>query len=148
VAEVKRYSLVKPTMNTPFHIDFDWWSQNDREWRIHLRNCLCSEHQQAFADIDDSQKVDFVDPETAEVQRVDGLQHILISHCSQVEGFITNHTSLVESIFRLFLANGNLHMTSLELAERLNRPSTTILRLVSGVKVYNGIRPCPECKDN
>ena len=145
MTEVKRYSLVKPTLNTPFHIDFEWWSRNDREWRVHLRSCLCPEHQQSFAEMSDSEKVDFVDPVTAEVQRVDGLQHVLISHCSQTEGFITDHTSMVESIFRLFLANGNLHLSSLELAERLNRPPITVLRTISGVKVYKGIRPCPEC---
>ena len=30
VVEDKRFSLVKPTVNTPFHIDFEWWRQNDR----------------------------------------------------------------------------------------------------------------------
>jgi hypothetical protein len=145
VTEVKRYSLVKPTMSTPFHIDFDWWRQNDREWRIHLRSCLCPEHQQAYSDLNSDEKVDFIDPETAEVQRVDGLQHVLISHCSQAEDFITGRTSIVEAIFRLFLANGNVQMTAVELSERLKRPPKTILRTISGVRVYKGIRPCPEC---
>jgi hypothetical protein len=145
VTDVKRYSLVKPTLNTPFHIDFDWWKRNDREWRVHLRSCLCPEHQQSFSELNSDEQVDWVDPETAEVQRVDGLQHVLISHCSKTENFITSQTSLVESIFRLFLANGNMHMTSVELAERLNRPPRTILRIISGVRVYKGIRPCPEC---
>ena len=145
MTEVKRYSLVKPTLSTPFHIDFDWWSRNDREWRVHLRSCLCPEHQHSFSDIEGDEQVDWVDPETAEVQRVDGLQHVLISHCSRTDDFITGQTSMVESIFRLFLANGNMNMTSVELAERLNRPPRTILRIISGVRVYKGIRPCPEC---
>jgi len=34
VAEFKRFSLVKPTLQTRFHIDFNWWSQNDRNWRV------------------------------------------------------------------------------------------------------------------
>jgi len=146
VTEPKRYSLVTPTLDTPFHIDYDWWRQNDQEWRVHLRSSLCPEHQEKFADVLGDDKVDWVDPETAEVQRVDGLQNILISHCSQTEEFITERTTVVESIFRLFLANGNMHMTSRELGERLNRPAMTILRTVSGVRVYKGIRPCPECK--
>ena len=65
MVEVKRYSLVKPTVNTPFHIDFDWWQQNDREWRVHLLSCLPAEYQQTFAD-SDNQEVDWIDPETAE----------------------------------------------------------------------------------
>ncbi len=146
MTEGKRYSLVKPTLNTPFHIDFDWWRENDREWRVHLRSCLCLEHKETFAEVEDDYQVDWVDPETAEVQRVDGLQHVLISHCAKMEDFITRQTSMVEAIFRLFLANGNVHMTPTELAERLNRPPMTILRTISGARVYKGIRPCPECK--
>ena len=78
MVEHKRISLVKPTLNTPYHIDFDWWKQNDQEWRVHLRSCLPPEYQQAFADAD-TEEVDWVDPETAEVQKVDGLQHVLIN---------------------------------------------------------------------
>ena len=146
LTEAIHYSLVRPTLNTPFHIDFDWWHQNDRAWRVHLRACLCPEHQQAFSDFEDDEKADWVDPETAEVQRVDGLQHILISHCAKTDGFITARTALTEAIFRLFLANGNVQMTPTELAENLNHNPKTILRTISGRRVYKGIRPCPKCQ--
>jgi hypothetical protein len=144
VVEAKRFSLVKPTVNTPFHIDFDWWQNNDREWRVHLRSCLPPEYQQAFAETDDNE-VDWIDPETAEVQRVDGLQHTLINYAANTPDFITARTTLVEAVFRVLLANGNSAMTPTELGERLNRPANMILRTVSGVRVYKGIRPCPEC---
>lgn len=144
MTEVKRYSLVKPTLNTPFHIDFDWWRQNDQEWRVHLRSCLPLEYQQAFSEAE-SEEVDWVDPETAEVQRVDGLQHVLINYAATNPNFITDQTSLVESVFRLLLANGNTALTAAELGERLHRPPQTILRTISGVRTYKGIRPCPEC---
>jgi hypothetical protein len=146
VTKVKRYSLVRPSKDTPFHIDYDWWGQHDREWRIHLHSALCAEHQETFADLQGDEQVDWVDPETAEVQLVDGLQHILISHCAKSEDFITERTSLVEAVFRVFLANGNLHLSSNELGERLNRPATTILRTISGTRIYKGILPCPECE--
>ncbi|MEN8172761.1 MAG: hypothetical protein ABFS03_07750 [Chloroflexota bacterium] len=145
MTKVKRYSLVRPSNDTPFHIDYDWWGQHDREWRIHLHSALCPEHQETFAELKGDELVDWVDPETAEVQPVDGLQHILISHCAKAEDFITERTSLVEAVFRVFLSNGNLHLSSVELGERLNRPATTILRTISGTRVYKGIRPCPEC---
>jgi len=144
VVEVKRYSLVKPTLNTPFHIDFDWWSQNDQEWRVHLRSCLPREYQQAFAEAE-TDEVDWVDPETAEVQKVDGLQHTLINYAATHNDFITSQTSLIESVFRILLSNGNTPLTALELGDRLKRPPMTILRTISGVRVYKGIRPCPEC---
>jgi hypothetical protein len=144
VTEVKRYSLVKPTLNTPFHIDFDWWRQNDQEWRIHLRSCLPEEYQQAFAEAE-TDEVDWVDPDTAEVQKVDGLLHTLINYAATNDDFITIQTTMVESIFRILLANGNTPLTPVELGERLKRPPQTILRTISGVQVYKGIRPCPEC---
>lgn len=144
MTEVKRMSLVKPTLQTRFHIDFDWWSKNDRDWRVYLRSTLCPEHQKMFEDSQEEVLVDWVDAETAEVQRVDGLQHILITHCARQEGFISEHTALVDAAFRVFLANGNTPMSSVELGERLGRPPETIIRTFSGPRVYKGIRPCLE----
>jgi hypothetical protein len=144
LVEVKRISLVKPTVETPFHIDFDWWRQNDRDWRVYLKSFLCPNHQQAFAEMDSAGQVDWVDSQTAEVQRVDGLQHVLITHCAKQPSFISSQTSLVDSVFRLFLSNGNLPLTPMELAIQLNRDSTTILKTLSGARVYKGLRPCPD----
>jgi len=33
-------------------IEFYWWSQNERDRRVNLRNYLCPEHQEAFASAD------------------------------------------------------------------------------------------------
>jgi hypothetical protein len=145
VAEVKRFSLVKPSLQTKFHIDFEWWQAQDRDWRVHLRSLLCPEHQYAFANLPEDVKVDWVDPETAEVQQVDGLQHILISHCARRSDFITEHTTLVEAVFRYFLSNGNNPMSPQELSSLLSRPPDTILRTLSGPRVFKGLRPCPGC---
>ncbi len=135
-------SLVKPTIDTPFHIDFNWWRQNDREWRVHLRSLLTPEELDRFSEIIDGDvMVDWVDPETAEVHQVDGLQHVVITHTAQKEGFLNEHTLLVEAIFRLFLKTGNSPMTVVEIANELKRDSTHILRTLSGVRVYRGIRP-------
>jgi hypothetical protein len=142
VVETKRISLVKPTLQTRYHIDFDWWSKNDRDWRVYLRNYLCQGHQEAFAGIEAEEQVDWVDADTAEVQRVDGLQHVLITHCARQPEFIPQQTTLVDSVFRLFLANGNVPLTPVELAEQLNRDPMTILKTISGIRVYKGIRPC------
>lgn len=137
----KLSSLLKPGVETPFHIDFDWWQDHDRAWRVHLRSCLCEEHKDTYADLSGDEKVDWIDPETAEVQVVDGLQHILISHCAKQDTFITKQTSLTEAVFRLFLANGNQPMTPEDLAQELDRPPRKILQTISGQRVYKGIRP-------
>ncbi len=141
MVEVRRASLVKPTLKTCFHIDFDWWRQNDVNWRVYLRSYLCPEHQTAFASLDPTETVDWVDPDTAEVQRVDGMQNILVTHCAKQQSFITQQTTLVDSIFRLFLANGNTPLTPEELSIQLDRDPITILKTISGTRVYRGLRP-------
>ena len=137
----KLSSLLKPTVSTPFHIDFDWWKEHDRSWRVHLRSCLCEEHQEMYADLTGDEKVDWIDPETAEVQCVDGLQHTLISHCAKQEQFITDQTTLTEALFRIFLANGNQSLSPEQLAEILDRSPIKIQQTISGTRVYKGIRP-------
>lgn len=141
MAEVKQFSIVKPTLLTPFHIDFSWWKQNDKDWRTHLSSLLCVEHQEAFANVTEADKVDWVDPVTAEVQQVDGLQHILLSHCAQEEDFLDPRTALTEAMFRLFMKNGNTPMSVTEIAEKLDKKPIPILRTLSGGRVYRGVRP-------
>lgn len=139
--EGKRLTLVKPTLTTPFHIDFDWWQKNERDWHVYLRSLLCAEHREAFANLEEGQMIDWVDPVTAEVKPVDGVQNVLMSHCVKQPDFLTEQTALVEAVFRLLLTNGNISMSSDELGKRLNRPPVTILRTLTGARVYKGIRP-------
>ena len=144
MSEGKRYSLIRPTLQTPFHIDFDWWQHNDRDWHVYLRTLLCSQHQEIYANMQDGQIIDWVDAETAEVTPVDGLQYVLINHCARQPDFVTEHTALVEGVFRVFLTNKNVPMSAAELAARLNRPAEIILRTLTGPRVYRGLRPCCE----
>ena len=145
MVEGKRLSLVKPTIDTPFHIDFSWWSQHDREWRVYLRSLLSEEDQARFVDIiDGDQMLDYVDPDTAEVHQVDGLQHVLITHTAQKEDFLGEGMALVEAVFRLFLKNGNAPMSIAEIGTYLGRDPKPILRMLSGPRIYRGIRPVLE----
>lgn len=134
-------SLLKPNAKTPFHIDFDWWMQNERDWHIFLRSLLCEEHQQTFAELEEGETIDWVDPETAEVKAVDGVQHALMSHCAQLSDFVSDRTTMVEAVFRTFLANGNIPMSADELGKRLGRSSDIILKTIAGPRVYRGLRP-------
>lgn len=139
--DAKRFSLVKPTLDTPFSIDFDWWKQHDNNWRVFLFSFLCAEHQASFSESRNDIAIDWVDPETAEVRTVDGLQHVLMSHCARQSDFLSNTSALVDSVFRTLLAHGNEPMTPVELGKEINRPAETILRTLSGMQVYKGIRP-------
>lgn len=137
----KRRSLIKPKLNSPFNIDFDWWKNNDRDWRVYLRSFLCEDHQKMFENLDSDEVIDWVDPKTAEVKQVDGLQHILITHCAQEVEFVSQNMALVDSVFRIFLSNGNEPLTPEELGDILHRQPEMILRTFSGLRVYKGIRP-------
>jgi len=134
-------SLLKPTTKTPYHIDFDWWKKNERDWHVFLRSLLCPEHQGVFAEIEEGGMIDWIDPKSAEVKQVDGIQNALMSHCALLPGFSDSHTAMVEAVFRIFLVNGNIPMSAEDLSKRLERPADTILRTISGPRVYRGLRP-------
>jgi hypothetical protein len=135
--------LIKPTLQTQFHIDYEWWDRESRDLRVYLQSHLCPEHQTALAADAGGELVDNVDPDTGEVQKVDRLQYTLRAHCMLQPDFLTAHTSLVDAVFRVFLANGNQPLTPEELAEKIHRPGQglTILRTLSGQRVYKGLRP-------
>jgi hypothetical protein len=139
--EVKPFSLVKPSTRTPFHIDFEWWKEHEGNWRVFLMDYLCEEHQQMFANQDDSTLIDHIDEQTGEVHQIDGIQQKLIVHCSKQPGFVDENHSLVDNVFRIILANGNVPMTPEELGSLTSKPADTILRLLSGQRVFMGIRP-------
>ena len=87
MSEQTQFSLVKPTIDTPFHIDFEWWKQHDSDWRVFLFNLLCETHQSVYKDQDENVVIDFIDPKTAEVKSVDGMLHTLLNHCAKMDRF-------------------------------------------------------------
>ncbi len=133
--------LVRPTLDTKFHIDFDWWARQSRDLRVYLRSYLCPEHRQVFEAHQDVEEIDWIDEDTAEVTRVDGLRHLLRVHCSLQPGYITASTPLIDAVFRVFLANNNKPLTPVELGARIHRDPRMILRALSGQRVYKGLRP-------
>ena len=137
----KIFSLVKPTIDTPFHIDFEWWQETDSNWRIFLFSFLCEKHQHDFAEKSDSFMIDAVDPETAQVKPVDGFLYTLMNHCAQNNDFIPSNLPIVGRIFRTFLANGNKALSPKQLSEMIERPEKTILITIGSRQVYKGIRP-------
>jgi hypothetical protein len=135
---------VRPTIDTKFHIDFDWWGDAGRNFRVHLLTHLCEECQTRYQTYQTTELIDWIDAETAEVMQVDGLWHSLRACCSQKPDYITDSTPLSTAVFRTFLANGNEPLSSRELESKLGRPAATILRTIGGLRVYNGIKPVSE----
>ncbi len=141
MSETKSFSVIKPTLETPYHIDFEWWKDHDNNWHVFLFSCLCPEHQTQFQNQTGNSLIDWVDPVTAEVRQVDGIQTTLMNHCVKEPGFLTANTAMIDAIFRVFLSNGNHPMSPLELSDKIGKSAEVILRTLSGLQVYKGIRP-------
>ena len=140
----KTLRFIKPSLDTPYHIDFGWWDKADRNLRIYLKSHLCAVHREVYAESSADRPIDWVDPYTAEVKQLDGILYQLRTHCSPQPGYITNDTSVVDAVFRVFLVNENQPLSPRELAERIGKDPELILKTISGKTVYKGLRPVAE----
>lgn len=136
---------MRPGLDTPFHIDYEWWKRENRDLRAYLISHLMPEQRRPFENDSGNVELDYIDPETAEVRKVDALSQAL-AKASQDSQWITNQTTLVDAVFRVFLANGNKPLSPNDLGKLINKPPTTILRTLAGTtgQVYKGLRPVVE----
>ena len=134
---------IKPTLSTKFHIDFDWWKQNNRQLRVYLHRNLCAACREHYPTHRGSKSVDWIDPDTAKVHSVDGLWQALRTHCSLEPEYITASMPLTNAVFRVFLSNGNVPLAPTELSHHVGRPADLILRTLARRQVYDGIKAIP-----
>jgi len=140
---------LKPTLDTKFHIDFSWWDQSGRDFRLHLRDNLCEECRSRFPSHLGTELVDWIDPETAEVKRTDALWQCLQTYCANYPEYINQTLPLTTAVFRAFLANHNQPLSAKELHERIPwKLPETILRTLSGGQAHMGIRPVQAVQKN
>jgi hypothetical protein len=145
VTPPKPNPFIKPTLDTRFHIDYDWWERSPGEdLRIYLLSHLQPDQRTRLADQangdGEDHKVDYIDPETAEVFQANALE-LALRVAAQDASFINAETSLVDSVFRVLLRNGNTPVSSRDLEAQTSRPAQTILKMLSGGQIYKGIRP-------
>jgi hypothetical protein len=136
----KPSALIKPTLDTLYHIDYSWWDRSDEDLRTYLLSHLPPEQREQLNQATENLVVDYIDPETGEVFQLTELS-MAIQQAAKDLNFINPHTSVVDSIFRVFLANGNEPQSPRNLADRIGRPASLILKTLSGGRVYKGIRP-------
>ncbi len=137
----KMSRLIKPTTDTPFHIDFAWWKREGRDLRSYLISQLPADTRDAYAELGSDTLIDSVDPNTGEVKQADGLIMRIRAIAKQRADFISDHTSIIDAVFRTFLVNDNEPLTVYQLSQRLNRDAQLILRTLSGAQIYKGLRP-------
>jgi len=136
----KPSALVKPTLDTTFHIDYSWWDRSGDDLRVYKLSHLPQDQRERLSSGGDNRVVDFIDPDTGEVSQLGELE-LALQLASRDPDFINPHTSVVDSIFRVFLANGNVPLSPNQLGDLIGRSPATILKTISGARVYKGIRP-------
>ncbi len=138
------------TVDTKFHIDYDWWERSELNQRLYLYAQLCADCRKRFKSYENTEEVDWVDPETGEVRKADALIECLRTTCAHQPDFIDDSLPLTTACFRVFLTNQNVPLTPRELSEILGQTTAVsstkwaaqkIRRVLSGPRVYLGLRP-------
>ncbi len=113
-------------------IDLDWHQQSNRSFFALAQGCLCPKCQEQLK---------------GEISAADLLTTIK-DCCSKPPNFITGESPILESIFRLFLANGNQPLDLEKLGRQLGewrggdtyRTSAEILSRLLSSDQYYGLR--------
>ena len=138
------------SVDTKFHIDYDWWDRSNLNQRLYLFQQLCEDCRKRFKSYEKTEEVDWVDLETGEVRKADALIECLRTTCAHQPDFIDESLPLTTACFRVFLTNQNVPLTPRELSEILGQTaavsntkwaSQKISRVLSGPQVYLGLRP-------
>lgn len=119
-----------------WHIDVGWLEQNSRSFSSMAERCLCPDCRKWF-------KNEQTRPSAEE------LFANIKDCCSGTTGFISGTTPIMESAFRLFLANGNQSLDLIEMGRQLSdwrgidtyRTSLDVLSRLLNKDMYYGIRP-------
>lgn len=132
----------RPTLDTKFHIDHEWWQTSGRNFRLYLLEQLCDECRQRFSTHRETETVDWVNPETGEVIEADALLQCLKQMCAERPDFIDPRVPLAAAVFRIFLVNDNTPLSPRELHEIITwKMPEMILSTLGGRTTYLGIRP-------
>ena len=122
-------------VSSRWFIDLDWYQQNNRSFLALAENCLCPKCRKKLK---------------GETSAADLLKTIK-GCCAKAPDFITGRLPILESMFRLFLANGNQPLSLEEMEGQLSewreggtyRTSVEVLsRLLSSDRYY-GLRQIP-----
>jgi hypothetical protein len=131
---------MKPTLDSKYHIDYEWWDNTPGEdLRIYLLTHLPPALRDKAVAGGDGALMDFIDPVTGEISRLDALA-LTVRQVAEAPDFINRDIGVVDCIFRVFLKNSNTPLSPRELSLETGHDAMTILRLLSGTRVYKGLR--------
>ena len=82
--KISKLQLIRPNLETMFHIDFDWWEESNLDLKTYLLSRLdVGDELSLDLEVD---YVDLVDLETGEVRKVDGFQFALQTYFAKRPG--------------------------------------------------------------
>ena len=116
---LRRITRFRPTVDTKFHINYNWWESSGRDFRLYLRDQLCDECRERFSDHQNTENVDWVDPDTGEVHQTDALRECLRTRCANDPEYINERLPLASACFRIFLANNDTSIVTKRVAPTL-----------------------------
>lgn len=132
-----KLNVVSP--DTRFYIDYNWWDTAKLDLKGFILSRLQLQNENLTAN--DMNEVDLVNPQTGEVQRVDGFQFMMQTYFSELTDEFISRSSLVDAVFCILLANANQPMTGQEIGAKVRRDPQVIVKTFGGAQVYHGIRP-------
>jgi hypothetical protein len=126
------------SIDTPFHIDLNWWQKRGRNLGRFLAEMLDNPDKATTGD----EALDYIHPETAEVFQLDPLWVQVLVHRAHKPDYITSATPLTNAVLRALVENLNRPMTATELYRRINRTSPEVLlRVLRTARTQYGIVP-------
>ncbi|MBK8135931.1 MAG: hypothetical protein IPK52_08835 [Chloroflexi bacterium] len=131
--------LAKQTLDTRYHIDYEWWRTSTEDLRTNLLKQVPPDFKDAVLAQPEDRQFDYIDPKSGRVSRLDAL-HFALMVASESTEFLDNSVSLADAIFRVLLTRDNAPTSARELAALTGRDGRTILTLL-GSRVLYGIRP-------
>ncbi len=136
--------FIKPTLDTPFHIDYSWWEEQGLDFNVQLLQHLSPDLRELYAGQRIAEKIDLINWDTGEVVQVEGLQYLITTRCSKDPDYVMQAPTLLEAIFRVFLSNGNRPLSPRALAPLVGYSPEQVLRVLAGPVVRKGLRPVIE----
>ena len=127
-----KQDLTNDQVEQRWSIDLDWYQQNNRSFLVLAQRYLCPKCREQYKG----------------EMSADDLLTTIKDCCSKTPDFITGELPILDSIFRLFLANGNQPLDVDELGNQLNelrggdtyRTSPEILSRLLQSDHYYGLR--------
>lgn len=135
-----KQDIITDQIRPRWFIDLDWYRQNNRSFLALAQGCLCPECGERLKE--------------GEISAADLLTTIK-DCCSKTPDFITGKLPILETIFRLFLANGNQPLDVEEMGRQLtdwcgaetSGTSAQVLSRLLESDQYYGLRQTPESSE-